>query len=115
MKEEYQVTLQSQMGPREGRLTLQYKGSFVTGTLKLVGYVNAVRGLRSEDGTLHLFHSIQTAVSTFPCESVLQLQEGRLTGAPSPRPAGCSGGGPASPRSRKLPRCRHPHQEELKL
>ena len=81
MREEYQVTLQSQMGPREGQLTLQYKGSFVTGTLKLVGYVNAVRGLRSEDGTLHLFHSIQTAVSTFPCESVLQLQEGRLTGA----------------------------------
>lgn len=36
MREEYQVTLQSQMGPREGQLTLQYKGSFVTGTLKLV-------------------------------------------------------------------------------
>ena len=81
MREEYQVTLQSQMGPREGQLTLQYKGSFVTGTLKLVGYVNAVRGLRSEDGTLHLFHSIQTAVSTFPCESILQMQEGHLTGA----------------------------------
>ena len=42
MREEYQVTLQSQMGPREGQLTLQYKGSFVTGTLKLVGYVNAL-------------------------------------------------------------------------
>ena len=31
MREEYHVTLYSQMGPREGRLDLQYEGSAVTG------------------------------------------------------------------------------------
>lgn len=32
MREEYHVTLYSQMGPREGRLDLQYEGSAVTGS-----------------------------------------------------------------------------------
>ena len=38
MTEQYQVTIQSQMGPREGVLTLSYQGSYVTGSLDLVGY-----------------------------------------------------------------------------
>ena len=33
MREEYHVTLYSQMGPREGRLVLQYEGSAVTGSM----------------------------------------------------------------------------------
>ena len=37
MVEQYEVTLQSQMGPREGILTLRYKGSYVAGSLELVG------------------------------------------------------------------------------
>lgn len=37
MREEYHVTLYSQMGPREGRLDLQYEGSAVTGSLELMG------------------------------------------------------------------------------
>lgn len=37
MREEYHVTLYSQMGPREGRLVLQYEGSAVTGSLELMG------------------------------------------------------------------------------
>ena len=69
MTEQYQVTIQSQMGPREGVLTLSYQGSYITGSLDLVGYVNTVQGVLAEDGTLHL-HPIQTAVSTIPCETV---------------------------------------------
>ena len=38
MREEYHVTLYSQMGPREGRLDLQYEGSAVTGSLELMGH-----------------------------------------------------------------------------
>ena len=38
MTEQYQVTIQSQMGPREGVLTLSYQGSYITGSLNLVGY-----------------------------------------------------------------------------
>ena len=42
MREEYHVTLYSQMGPREGRLDLQYEGSAVTGSLELMGRRNPV-------------------------------------------------------------------------
>ena len=80
MTEQYQVTIQSQMGPREGVLTLLYQGNYITGLLELVGYVNKVQGVRGADGMLHLFHPIQTVVSTIPCETVLNLQAGNLRG-----------------------------------
>ena len=80
MTEQYQVTIQSQMGPREGVLTLRYQGSYVTGSLDLVGYVNTIQGVQAADGMFHLFHPIQTVVSTIPCETVLSLQAGSLRG-----------------------------------
>ena len=86
MREQYQVTLHSQMGPRVGRLTLQFEGTVITGFLELVGYRNAVQGVQAEDGRVHLFHSIQTAVRTLPCETVLGLREGRLTGLTTAKP-----------------------------
>lgn len=43
MTEQYQVTIQGQLGPREGVLTLSYQESYITGSLDLVGYVNKVR------------------------------------------------------------------------
>ena len=55
MTEQYQVTIQGQLGPREGVLTLSYQESYITGSLDLVGYVNKVQGVRAADGTLHLF------------------------------------------------------------
>lgn len=81
MTEQYQVTIESQLGPRKGLLTLIYRDGYVAGSLDLVGHVNAIRGVQSEDGVLHLFHPIQTAVSTFLCETLLELEEGRLRGA----------------------------------
>ena len=87
MTEQYQVTIQSQMGPREGVLTLSYQGSYVTGSLDLVGYVNKVQGVRGADGMLHLFHPIQTVVSTIPCETVLNLQAGNLRGTSTSKSA----------------------------
>ena len=87
MTEQYQVTIQSQMGPREGVLTLSYQGNYVTGSLDLVGYVNTIQGVRAADGTLHLFHPIQTAVSTIPCETVLNLREGNLRGTSTSKSA----------------------------
>ena len=74
MREEYHVTLYSQMGPREGRLDLQYEGSAVTGSLELMGRRNPVHGVRSEDGHLCLSHAIRTAVSTLFCETALELR-----------------------------------------
>ena len=87
MTERYQVTIQSQRGPREGVLTLSYQGSYVTGSLDLVGYVNTIQGVQAEDGTLHLFHPIQTIVSTIPCETVLNLQAGNLRGTSTSKSA----------------------------
>ena len=87
MTEQYQVTIQSQMGPREGVLTLLYQGNYITGLLELVGYVNKVQGVRGADGMLHLFHPIQTVVSTIPCETVLNLQAGNLRGTSTSKSA----------------------------
>ena len=87
MTEQYQVTIQSQMGPREGVLTLCYQGNYVTGALELVGYVNTIQGVQAADGTLHLFHPIQTAVSTIPCETVLNLRAGSLQGTSTSKSA----------------------------
>lgn len=86
MVEQYEVTLQSQMGPREGILTLRYKGSYVAGSLELMGYVNAIQGVESEDGTLHLFHPIKTVISTFPCETVLERHSESLSGTTTAEP-----------------------------
>ena len=87
MTEQYQVTIQSQMGPREGVLTLLYQGNYITGLLELVGYVNKVQGVRGADGMLHLFHPIQTVVSTIPCETVLNLRAGSLQGTSTSKSA----------------------------
>lgn len=86
MTERYQVTLYSQMGPRQGTLTLRYDGDQVTGSLELVGYRNPVHGTRSGDGMLHLSHSIHTVVSTFPCETVLEISGTQLTGETHTQP-----------------------------
>ena len=87
MTEQYQVTIQSQMGPREGVLTLSYQGNYITGSLDLVGYVNTIQGVQAADGTLHLFHPIQTVMSTIPCETVLSLKAGRLRGTSTSKSA----------------------------
>ncbi len=84
----YQVTLYSQMGPRRGTLTLECDGSRISGSLDLLGHRNTVQGTQSPDGTLRLFHPIQTALRTLACETVLECAEGQLTGeslAPSCR------------------------------
>ena len=87
MTERYQITIYSQMGPREGVLILSYQGSYVTGSLDLVGYVNTLQGVQTADGTLHLFHPIQTVMSTIPCETVLSLKAGRLRGTSTSKSA----------------------------
>ena len=80
MMQEYHVTIQSQMGPREGVLALRCQGGYVTGWLDLVGYLNAVRGVQAADGTIRLFHPIKTVVSTISCETVLHLNGEALSG-----------------------------------
>ena len=40
MTEQYQVTIQGQLGPREGVLTLSYQESYITGSLDLSSHPN---------------------------------------------------------------------------
>ena len=81
MTKRYQVILHSQMGPRTGLLTLEQRESYLKGSLLLMGYENTVRGILAEDGAVHIFHPIRTAVGTLPCETVLMVENGKLTGA----------------------------------
>lgn len=81
MQQQYQLTLHSQMGPREGTLALQREGDgSVWGTLFLAGYENQVRGTWNGEGVLTLFHSLRTAVGDHACRSVLRLVGGTLQG-----------------------------------
>lgn len=41
------------------------------GTLSILSHELSVRGTRDGDGRLHLFHQIVTAVSAYPCQSIL--------------------------------------------
>lgn len=81
MKQQYQLTLHSQMGPREGTLALQQEGDgSVWGTLFLAGYENQVEGTWNKEGVLTLFHSLRTAVGDHACRSVLHLVDDTLQG-----------------------------------
>ena len=80
MTKRYQVILHSQMGPRTGLLTLEQRESYLKGSLLLMGYENTVRGILAEDGAVHIFHPIRTAVGTLPCETVLMVENGKLCG-----------------------------------
>lgn len=86
MREQYQVTLHSQMGPREGRLSLCYEGHLIFGSLELMGHSNKIQGVLGEDGRLAISHVIQTAVSTFRCETVLELCGDHLSGLTTAEP-----------------------------
>lgn len=71
MTKAYHMVLGSLMGPREGTLTLDEGYGQVAGTLCILSHKVPVQGRRGADGRLYLTHSIITAVSEYPCRSVL--------------------------------------------
>ena len=96
MFRKYHMVLYSQMGPKNGTLTLHEKEGAVTGTLRLLSHELPVSGSRAPDGQLHLIHQVVTSVSTYPCWSVLKDTEGTLSGElqMDPSEAPWSGGKP---------------------
>lgn len=76
----YHMVLRSPMGPREGTLTLDERCGEVVGTLCILSHALPVRGRRGTDGRLYLTHPIITAVSEYPCQSVLQDRGDTLCG-----------------------------------
>lgn len=96
MLRKYHMVLHSQMGPKNGLLTLNEEHGTVTGTLYLLSHELPVSGSRTPDGRLHLIHQVVTAVSTYPCQSVLEDTGGTLSGElqVDPSAAPWSGGRP---------------------
>ena len=81
MKQWYQITLYSQMGPRGGKLFLQQSGDgTVQGTLSLAGYENQVQGTWDGAENLTLLHSLRTAIGDHLCRSELHLVGDTLQG-----------------------------------
>ena len=78
--ETYEITLESQLGPRKGTLLLNVIGKEVTGTLSLLGFDNPVCGQWISGRHLRLLHHLRTRMSDIPCESTLELIQGNLTG-----------------------------------
>ena len=80
MTKRYHMVLRSPMGPRDGTLTLDEDSSEVAGILRILSHEVPVHGRRGADGYLYLTHQIITAVSEYPCQSVLRDREGTLSG-----------------------------------
>lgn len=76
----YHMVLRSPMGPREGTLVLDEDRDQVAGTLCILSHEVPVHGRRGADGGLYLTHQIITAVSEYPCKSVLWDTGGTLSG-----------------------------------
>lgn len=98
MIRKYHMVLDSQMGPKNGTLTLTEEHGMVTGTLRILSHELPVSGSHETDGRLHLIHQVVTAVSTYPCRSELVDTEGALSGElqVDPSEAPWSGGRPQS-------------------
>ena len=64
MQKEYQVTLHSQLGPRDGRLSITSSGGSIAGVLTLLGFENPVTGRENGGGGFTLFHPLRTSVGT---------------------------------------------------
>lgn len=57
MQKEYQVTLHSQLGPRDGRLSITSSGGSIAGVLTLLGFENPVTGRENGGGGFTLISS----------------------------------------------------------
>lgn len=76
----YHMVLRSPMGPREGTLTLDEHRGKVAGTLCILSHALPVHGCRGTDGRLYLTHQIITAISEYPCQSILRDTGNTLSG-----------------------------------
>ena len=78
--EEYEIVLESPMGPRNGSLRFEEKNGEVTGTLILLGYENPVTGKCFGEHMLKLFHRLSTQISDLTCVSTLETDKNRIFG-----------------------------------
>ena len=76
----YAVMLQSQLGPRAGKLTLQEDEQRVSGYFRLLGYRNYFSGSVLQSGKYLISGDLRSNVGLLPYDAVLTIQDGNLTG-----------------------------------
>lgn len=81
--EEYRLILESQLGPRVGRLRVENgkKTGTVTGTLTLLGYDNPVTGEWISMHSFRISHHLHTIVSDLSCVSVFEMEGNKISGS----------------------------------
>lgn len=76
----YAVMLQSQLGPRAGKLVLQEEAQAVSGHLTLLGSRNNFSGMVLRAGKYLISGTLRSPVDKTPYDAVFTVQEGRLSG-----------------------------------
>lgn len=76
---DYEIVVDSQLGPRHGKLSVEETDDVISGFLSLLGFENSVTGKR-EGKILCLHHKLRTLISQLTCQTNLELQENSLVG-----------------------------------
>ena len=76
---DYEIVVESQLGPRHGTLSMEETDDVISGILSLLGFENSVTGKR-EGKKLCLHHKLRTLVSLLTCRTDLEMQENSLMG-----------------------------------
>lgn len=80
--EQYQVILESQLGPREGSLRFRREpDGTVTGSLYLLLCRNPVQGRFDNGGVLRVEHPLQTVQCVRDCRSEFRFDRDTVTGS----------------------------------
>lgn len=77
---QYNIVLESQLGPREGTLQLEEQNGVLTGTITLLGYENPVSGERTGEHSIRLSHHLHTQISDLSCVSVFEMDGDTIIG-----------------------------------
>lgn len=78
--DKYNMTLVSQLGPREGTLQLEDQDGVLKGTIGLLGFENPVTGQWTGERSFRLFHHLRTLVGNLSCVSTLELEGNKIYG-----------------------------------
>lgn len=76
----YTVILQSQLGPRVGKLLLQEEAGIVSGELYLLGQKNRFSGSVLQNGKYLISGVLRARGEKVPYDAIFSLRQGRLTG-----------------------------------
>ena len=80
MKQQYQILLESPMGPKKGILSLKIENPIITGVFSLLGHDNVLSGILTDTGEYYLSHTLHSAFCSIPCHSHWKHTQNELFG-----------------------------------